>query len=107
MVYLGYILLGIAINGFFGIYLPNKNPGTPSWAWGLLAIIGISIIGVKTLKLPKKKKFNAILADVIFVSILTLFALISLPCGINFIIGSVLAVFYLYYVIVPRFLHYI
>lgn len=103
-IYLGYILIGVSINGFFGIFLSENNPGTPKWAWYGLAIIGGIIIGLKTLKFPYKKRLNVVFADLIFTSIFIFFATLNWPKGINFIVGPFVGIFFLYYVINQKFL---
>jgi len=102
--YLGYVLLGIAINGFFGIFLQSENPGTPSWLWYLLAIIGIVIIALKTLKFDKQDRVKISLLDILYVFILVAFALIPMTAGLNFIIGSIIGVLILYFIIDHKFL---
>lgn len=91
-------MIAIASNGFFAIYLPDNNPGTPRIAWFILAIIGGITIGFKTLRFPQKKRLKIIVYDLIYTLILISFALFSLPFGINFILGSIIAIY--------RFLNY-
>ncbi len=102
--YVGYLLIAIASNGFFAIYLPDNNPGTPRIAWFILAIIGGIIIGFKTLRFPQKKRLKIIVYDLIYTLILISFALFSLPFGINFILGSIIAILFLYYQIDQKIL---
>lgn len=102
--YFGYLLISIAINGFFSIYLPDDSPGTPRWAWYFLAIIGASIVGLKTLRFPQAKRCKIIASDILFISILLFFSILQLPYGINFIIGIIFSTFFLRYYIHRKFL---
>ena len=99
LIYMGYILIGIAINGYFGIFLPADNPGTPKWAWYILAITGIGIVGLQTSKIPRPKRLKKTLFDLLFIVIFIFFALLPLPNGLNFLVGSAVGVYFLYYVI--------
>lgn len=90
-------MIAIASNGFFAIYLPDDNPGTPLIFWLLLAIIGGIIVGLKTLRFPQKERLKIVGYDLIYILILIAFPLFSLPFGINFILGSILAVLFLRY----------
>lgn len=87
-------MIAIASNGFFAIYLPYDNPGTTLISWLLLAIVGGIIVGLKTLKFPPKERLKIVIYDFVYILILISFALFSLPFGINFIIGSILAVLF-------------
>lgn len=102
-----YLFIGIAINGFFSIYLLSDNPSTPRFAWYFLAIIGGVILIGKTFKFNKKDQLKIILMDSLFILIFVNFALISMPWGINFIIGSILGVLFLYFIIDKTYLQYL
>lgn len=98
-------MIGIAINGYFGIFQASDNPGTPSWAWLSLAVIGTVIIGAKTLNAPQNKRMKLLLADLLFIGILLFFVWIPLPNGMNYVIGPVLAAIYLHFYINARLLN--
>ena len=100
----GYLLLAIASNGIFGIYLANDNPGTSLFIWIVLGLIGVGILIVKTLRFKADARKKIMLADLLYLFILIAFGLIQLPRGINILIGSVLAVLYLYYSIDQKYL---
>lgn len=97
-------MIGIAINGFFAIYLPDDNPGTSLTSWLLLAIIGGIIVGLKTLRFPQKERLKIVVYDLVYTLILVFFALLSLPFGINFILGPIIAVLFLYFQIDQKIL---
>ncbi|MDN6630546.1 MAG: hypothetical protein L0K90_04700, partial [Staphylococcus equorum] len=96
--------IAIASNGFFALYLPDDQPGTSLISWLLLAIIGGIIVGLKTLRFPSDVRLKIVFYDLIYIAILLFFALFSLPFGINFILGSVVAVLFLYHQIDSKIL---
>lgn len=93
MSYIGYILIGIAINGFFSIYLPENNPAVSWIAWFALAVIGGFIVLFKTFRFSSKKRLKIIAYDLIYLFILIFFALFSLPYAMNFIWALLLLFF--------------
>lgn len=95
--YMAYLLVAIAIIGFFSIYLPEDNPGTPLIVWLVLAGFGGSIVGLKTLNFPSHKRLKIVLYDLIYTLILIFFSLFSLPFDLNFILGAIISSFFLYY----------
>lgn len=102
--YIAYILIGIAINGFFSIYLPEHNSVRAGIAWFALALIGGIIVILKTLRFSPEKRLRIMLYDLVYLFILIFFALFSLPFAINFILGSIIAVLFLYYQIDQKIL---
>lgn len=103
-VIISYIFMAIAINGFFSIYLTSDNPGTPRSLWFLLFLAGGIFVVGKTFKFDKEEQIKLALLDLLFIGILMGFAFISMPWGLNYIIGSILAVLLLYFVIDKKYL---
>ena len=97
-------MIGIASNGYFAIYLPDDDPGAPLISWLLMAIIGGIIVGLKTLRFPQKERLKIVVYDLVYTLVLVLAALISLPFGINFILGPIIAVLFLYFQIDQKIL---
>lgn len=97
--WLGYLLLAISNNGIFGIYLTQDQPETPLSAWLMLGIVGGVILILKTLRFQADEKSKIFFGDVIYLLILVVFGLSPLNRGINIVIGSIVAVVYLYYFI--------
>lgn len=91
-------------NGIFGIYLANENPGTPLLVWLVLGLIGIGILTFKTLRFESSERFEIIIKDLVYGAVFLLAGFIKLHYGLNIVIGSVLAVLYLYYVIDRKYL---
>lgn len=69
-----------------------------------MAIIGGIIIGLKTLRLPQKERLKIVVYDLVYTLILVSFALLSLSLGMNFILGPIIAVLFLYYQIDQKIL---
>lgn len=99
-----YLLIAIASNGYFAIYLPTDNPGSPLFVWLILFFVGFLLIILKTLRFPAEERLKIVGFDVIYFGVLLLGGMIPLPGGLNIILASVLAVLLLFRKIDPDYL---
>ncbi|GAB4073125.1 hypothetical protein GCM10028778_07320 [Barrientosiimonas marina] len=86
---LGYILIGGAVAGYFGYYLPNKDAFI--WEWLIMGILGLICLAYKNSQVSNVKRLKAIGLDILFMIILPLIASIPLPYGLSIVLMAVIA----------------